>query len=304
MRLPTILLTGKHGQVGFELQRSLSVVGRVVAVDRDDCDLTDQAAIAQLLKYVGPDVIINPAAHTAVDRAESEIELATQINVHAPTTMAHWATVNKALLIHYSTDYVFDGKKDGWYSEESPPNPQSIYGKTKLAGENAIRASGCQHLILRTSWVYGAHGSNFLKTMLRLMKEREVLSVVADQIGCPTNAELLADITAQLVAQYWQSDDRSAFAFGTYHAVATGETTWYEYAKTINQLASQMGWSLKATSDKIRPIPASAFPAQAPRPLNSRLDTNKLQTTFNIALPTWQQGVAQVLTLLRAGVQE
>ncbi|XZG70781.1 dTDP-4-dehydrorhamnose reductase [Chitinibacteraceae bacterium HSL-7] len=300
MTLPVMLLTGKNGQVGFELLRSLAPLGRVVAVDRNECDLSDEAAIVALLERVRPDVIVNPAAHTAVDRAESEAELASQLNTRAPAVMARWAAEHGALLIHYSTDYVFDGSKQGTYTEDDAPNPQSVYGQTKLAGEEAIRASACRHLILRTSWVFGAHGGNFLKTMLRLMKEREALSVVADQVGAPTSASLLADVTALLVTRYWQGE-RSTFACGTYHLVAGGETSWHGYAQEIHQRAAGLGWSFKLAVEAIQAIPSSAYPVPAPRPANSRLATTKLQSTFNLALPEWQQGVQQVLTLLRAG---
>ena len=186
--IPKILVTGKNGQVGFELQRSLAILGEVIAVDRGDCDLSNPAAIRELVQRIRPDIIVNPAAHTAVDKAESEVELATALNVTAPQVFAEEAAKLGALLVHYSTDYVFDGCKDGWYSEADTPNPQSVYGKTKLAGELAIAAANPRHLIFRTSWVFGAHGGNFLKTMLRLMQQRDALSVVADQIGAPTSA--------------------------------------------------------------------------------------------------------------------
>ncbi|TJZ77274.1 dTDP-4-dehydrorhamnose reductase [Chitiniphilus eburneus] len=304
MTLPVILITGKRGQVGFELERSLAVLGHVVAVGRDECDLTNTNAIFSLLERIQPNVIVNPAAYTAVDKAETEVELATQLNATTPAALAQWTAANDALLVHYSTDYVFDGRKSGWYSEDDTPYPQSIYGKTKLAGENAIQASNCRHLILRTAWVYGVHGDNFLKTMLRLMKEREALSIVADQIGSPTSAALLADLTAQLVAMYWRTANRASFAFGTYHAVAEGETSWHEYAQTINRLATQMGWAFRVTADAITPIPAHNYPTSTQRPANSRLATTKLRTSFNLTLPPWQQGVKQVLTQLRAGAQQ
>ncbi|MGL4994733.1 MAG: dTDP-4-dehydrorhamnose reductase, partial [Deefgea sp.] len=195
--IPKILVTGKNGQVGFELQRSLSVLGEVIAVDRGDCDLSNPAAIRKLVQRVRPDIIVNPAAHTAVDKAESEVELATLLNATAPQIFAEEAAKLGALLVHYSTDYVFDGAKDGAYLESDVTNPQSVYGKTKLAGELAVAAANPRHLIFRTSWVFGAHGGNFLKTMLRLMQQRDALSVVADQIGAPTSASLIADVTAQ-----------------------------------------------------------------------------------------------------------
>ncbi|WP_432723589.1 dTDP-4-dehydrorhamnose reductase [Jeongeupia wiesaeckerbachi] len=299
VRLPIILLTGKDGQVGFELQRSLASLGYVVAVGRRDCDLSDSVLLAALLERVQPDIIVNPAAYTAVDMAETERARAQAVNSAAPQAMARWAVASGALLIHYSTDYVFDGSKDGWYGEEDAPNPRSVYGQTKLAGEEAIRESGCHHLILRTSWVFGTHGGNFLKTMLKLMSERDALRVIADQVGSPTSAALLADVAAQLVGQYWRATDRTAFAFGTYHVVAAGETSWHGYAQEISRQASELGWGFKLTVDAIAAISARDYPQSAPRPANSRLDTRKLQNTFNLTLPDWRQGVGLVLTLLK-----
>ncbi|WP_373976017.1 dTDP-4-dehydrorhamnose reductase [Chitinibacter sp. SCUT-21] len=297
--IPKILVTGKNGQVGFELQRSLAVLGEVVAVDREECDLSNPAAIRELVQRIRPDIIVNPAAHTAVDKAESEVEFATALNATAPQVFAEEAAKLGALLIHYSTDYVFDGSKDGWYVETDTPNPQSVYGKTKLAGELAVVAANPRHLIFRTSWVFGAHGGNFLKTMLKLMQTRDVLSVVADQFGAPTAASLLADVTAQIIAQYLRSTDNANFAYGTYHLVAAGETSWHGYASLVNDLAAQQGYTLKVTSQEIKAIPASDYPVPAPRPANSRLNTQKLQTTFGLTLPSWQQGVGQVMTLLK-----
>ncbi|WP_028452872.1 dTDP-4-dehydrorhamnose reductase [Chitinilyticum aquatile] len=298
MAFPKILVTGAAGQVGFELQRSLAVLGEIIAVDRYECDLSDPDAIRALLTRVQPDVIVNPAAYTAVDKAEGEPELVHAINAGAPAEFARWAAECGVLLVHYSTDYVFDGGKDGWYTEEDVPNPRSVYGKTKLAGENAIRVSGCRHLIFRTSWVYGAHGNNFLKTMLRLMQERDAVNVVADQIGAPTSAALLADITAQIIARYLHADLPIVFPFGTYHLVAEGVTSWHGYALEANDNARLHGYTLKCTAETIAPIPTSAYPLPAPRPANSRLDTSKLQSTFNLRLPPWQVGVQQVMTLL------
>ncbi|WP_028454711.1 dTDP-4-dehydrorhamnose reductase [Chitinilyticum litopenaei] len=298
MTFPKILLTGAAGQVGFELQRTLGVLGEVIAIDRTECDLADAAAIRQLLDAVQPDLIVNPAAYTAVDKAEGEPELAQAINADVPAVFANWAAAHDVLLVHYSTDYVFDGRKAGWYGEDAQPNPQSVYGKTKLAGEEAIRASGCRHLILRTSWVFGAHGGNFLKTMLRLMQEREALNVVADQIGAPTSAALLADCTAQILARYLQAGQPAGFPFGTYHLVAAGETSWHGYALETHRLAGLHGYTLRCDGEAIRPIPTSAYPSPAPRPANSRLATDKLQSTFNLRLPPWQDGVRQVMTLL------
>ena len=297
--IPKILVTGKNGQVGFELQRSLAVLGEVIAIDRDDCDLSNPDAIRAVVQRIRPDIIVNPAAHTAVDKAESEVELATLLNTTAPQVFAEEAAKLGALLVHYSTDYVFDGRKDGAYVEDDASNPQSVYGKTKLAGEEAIRASGCRHLIFRTSWVFAAHGANFLKTMLRLMQQRDALSVVADQIGAPTSASLIADVTAQIIAQYLRSVDQPQFSYGTFHLVANGETSWHGYASLINQIANEQGYTLKIAGEAIKAIPASDYPVPAPRPANSRLNTQKLQSTFGLVLPDWQVGVQQVMTLIK-----
>ncbi|MBM5570011.1 MULTISPECIES: dTDP-4-dehydrorhamnose reductase [Deefgea] len=297
--IPKILVTGKNGQVGFELQRSLAILGEVIAVDRNDCDLSNPAAICELVQRIRPDIIVNPAAHTAVDKAESEVELATLLNVTAPQVFAEEAAKLGALLVHYSTDYVFDGTKDGEYLESDATNPQSVYGKTKLAGELAVAAANPRHLIFRTSWVFGAHGGNFLKTMLRLMQQRDTLSVVADQIGAPTSASMIADATAQIIAQYLRSADQAQFAFGTYNLVADGETSWHGYASLINDIAVAQGYTLKIRGSDIKPIPASDYPVPAPRPANSRLNTQKLETTFGLVLPEWQAGVHNVMTLLK-----
>ncbi|UXY15544.1 dTDP-4-dehydrorhamnose reductase [Chitiniphilus purpureus] len=296
MALPTILVTGARGQVGFELQRSLAMLGKVMAVGREDCDLADADVIDALLERVRPDIIVNPAAYTAVDKAQSEPALAQAINATAPALLGAWAARHGALLVHYSTDYVFDGAKDGCYTEDDTPNPQSVYGQTKLAGEEAIRGSGCRHLILRTSWVFGAHGGNFLKTVLRLARERDHLSIVADQHGAPTPASLIADVTAQILRQYALIPQ--GFPFGTYHLVAEGDTTWHGYAQAVLEAAIDRGWQFKLPGHAITPIPTSAYPLPAPRPANSRLSTHKLQAAFNLTLPHWRDGVAQVLTLL------
>ncbi|WP_410498590.1 dTDP-4-dehydrorhamnose reductase [Chitinibacter sp. S2-10] len=301
MALTKILLTGKNGQLGFELQRSLAILGDVIALDRADCDLANTDAVRELVQRVRPDIIVNPAAYTAVDQAETDSELTYAINTTAAQAFAEEAAKLGALLIHYSTDYVFDGCKEGWYVETDLPNPQSVYGKTKLAGEEAIRNSGCRHLIFRTSWVFGAHGGNFLKTMLRLMQTRDALSVINDQYGAPTSASLIADATAQIIAQYIFSQNRAEFAYGTYHLVAGGETSWHGYASLINDIAALQGYTLRITSKAIQAIPATAYPVSAPRPANSRLDTQKLQTTFGLRLPAWQDGVHQVMTLFKQG---
>lgn len=289
-----ILLTGKNGQVGFELQRALAPLGEVVAVDQHECDLSNPDAIRQLVAKVAPQVIINPAAYTAVDKAESEPQLAQAINGTAPGVFGEEAARLGALVIHYSTDYVFDGCVSGAYLELDTPNPQSVYGKSKLAGEKALQASGADHLIFRTSWVFGAHGANFAKTMLRLAAEREGLKIVADQFGAPTSAALLADVTAQVLGQY-KRDGRTGFPFGLYHLVAGGCTTWHEYAQTVVRAALAAGKPLKLTADDIVPITTADYPLPAPRPANSRLDTQRLRETFGLELPAWQSGLGHVL---------
>lgn len=289
-----ILLTGKNGQVGFELQRALAPLGEIVAVDHHECDLAEPAAIRRLLAEVTPQIIVNPAAYTAVDKAESEPELARAINAVAPGVLGEEAARLGALVVHYSTDYVFDGNKDGAYHESDAPDPQSVYGKTKLAGERALQASGADHLIFRTSWVFGAHGGNFAKTVLRLADERDALKIVADQFGAPTSSALLADVTAQVLGRYLR-EGKAGFPFGLYHLVAGGITSWHEYAQTVVRAALAAGRPLKLTVDHVQPITTAEYPLPAPRPHNSRLDTNLIRQTFGLELPVWQSGLDHVL---------
>lgn len=288
---PKFLVTGSNGQVGFELRRSLAPLGEVIALDRASCDLTQPDALRQLVREYRPDVIVNPAAYTAVDKAESDADTAFAVNGTAAGVLAEEARALGSLLVHYSTDYVFDGTKAGLYVETDAVNPQSVYGKSKLAGERAIAASGAVALVLRTCWVAGAHGGNFAKTILKLGRERENLRVIADQFGAPTTAALIADVTAQIVARYWLFGERSAFPTGIYHLAAAGETTWHGYATEVLTYAARKGVELKADPTSIEPIPATAYPLPAPRPLNSQLDTCKLRDTFGIHLPDWRQGV-------------
>ncbi|MEO6280323.1 dTDP-4-dehydrorhamnose reductase [Roseateles sp.] len=288
-----ILLLGKGGQVGWELQRSLAVAGEVVALDSDDGgDFTQPEQLLARVQALAPQVIVNAAAHTAVDKAESEPDLARQINASTPALLAIEAKRLGALLVHYSTDYVFDGSGSHARDEEAPIAPLSVYGATKAEGEDAIRASGCQHLILRTSWVYAARGGNFAKTMLRLAAERQQLKVIADQIGAPTGADLLADLTAHMMRAARANPALS----GTYHAVAGGETNWHDYARFVIELARERGKPIKVAPEQILPIPTSDYPTPAQRPLNSRLSTAKLQQRFGLRLPHWQQGVERMLT--------
>jgi len=288
-----ILITGKNGQVGFELQRALAPLGEIIAVDRSECDLADLDALRAFIVRMQPDVIVNPAAYTAVDKAESDRDGAFLINRDAVRVLGEEAARLKALVIHYSTDYVFDGKKEGSYSEEDSPAPKSVYGASKLAGELALALANPRHLILRTSWVVGAHGGNFAKTMLRLAGERDSLSVVADQHGAPTSAALLADVTAHLVRDYLHV--QGELAFGTYHVTGGGETTWYDYAKFVIAEAIAAGKAMKVHSDAITPLATAAYPTPAQRPANSRLNTTYFQATFGLNLPHWQQSVRHVL---------
>ena len=290
-----ILLFGKGGQVGWELQRSLAPLGELIALDADSrqpCgDFTRLDDIAQSVRTIAPDVIVNAAAYTAVDKAESEPELVRTINALAPGILAQEARKLGSWLIHYSTDYVFDGSGSKPWVETDPTAPLSVYGSTKLAGEEAIRVAGCQHLIFRTSWVYAARGGNFTRTMLRLAQERERLTVINDQIGAPTSADLLADVTAHAIRTARQRPELS----GLYHLAAAGETSWHGYACFVLDRARQAGIELKTATENVIPVPTSAFPLPARRPLNSRLNTGKLQTSFDLHLPLWQTGVARML---------
>lgn len=289
-----ILLTGKNGQVGFELQRALAPLGEVVAVDHQECDLSDERAVRKLVAEVSPQIIVNPAAYTAVDKAESESELAFAINAKAPGILGEEAKKIGASVIHFSTDYVFDGTKLGSYSEDDPTNPQSVYGRSKRDGELALRESGARHLIFRTSWVVGAHGANFAKTMLRLAADRDSLSVVADQYGAPTSAALLADVTAQVIRQQ-QREGSTGFPYGTYHLVAGGETNWCDYARFVIDAAIKAGKPIKATPERVTPIVTAQYPTPARRPANSRLDTQRFRQTFGLELPHWQDGLSHIL---------
>lgn len=291
-----ILLLGKNGQVGWELQRSLAPLGEVVALDRnsqDYCgDLTNLQGLAESIRTIKPDVIVNAAAYTAVDKAESEIQLAQIINTEAVAVLAQEAKRLNAWLIHYSTDYVFAGDGSTAWQETDTTGPLGVYGATKLAGEKAIQESACKHLIFRTSWVYGARGNNFAKTMLRLAKERDSLTVINDQIGAPTGADLLADVTTHAIRTVQTAPELS----GLYHLVAAGETSWHGYASFVIDTAQKMGQELNTKVEAISPVPTSAFPTPAKRPNNSRLDTRKLQNSFVLTLPEWQAGVARMLT--------
>ena len=290
-----ILLLGHNGQVGWELQRSLAPLGTVLSLDRrstEFCgDLSQPEHLAQTVRTYQPDVIVNAAAHTAVDQAESEPEQARTVNARAPAALAQAAAEVGAWLVHYSTDYVFNGAGDRPWQEGDATGPLSVYGHTKLEGEQAILASGCRHLILRTSWVYAARGGNFAKTMLRLAAERERLTVIDDQWGAPTGADLIADVSAIAIRSVLQQPDLS----GVYHLVAGGETTWHGYASHVVAQARHFKPDLNLKVNEIAPVPTSAFPTPAQRPRNSRLNTAKLQQAFGVVLPPWQQGVDRLL---------
>jgi dTDP-4-dehydrorhamnose reductase len=283
-----LLILGANGQVGWELQRALAPLGDVIAWDRAAGDLSQPETLAARVSELAPTLIVNAAAHTAVDKAESEPELAARINAEAPALLARLGIP----LIHYSTDYVFDGSGDQARDEDAATAPLSVYGRTKLDGEAAIRASGCPHLILRTSWVYAARGGNFAKTMLRLGTEREQLKVVADQIGAPTGAELIADVTAQLVKPLLAGQT------GTYHLTAAGSASWADYARFVFDTARELGRELAVR--EVVGIPTADYPTPARRPLNSRLDCRRLESTFGLTLPPWQQGVRRLLRELCA----
>jgi len=286
-----LLLLGRNGQVGWELQRSLAPLGELVALDSAGADFRQSGTLAETVMALRPDVIVNAAAHTAVDRAESEPELARQINASAPGVLAETAQRIGALMVHYSTDYVFDGSGSTPWKEGDATVPLGVYGRTKLEGEQRVAAHCAKHLIFRTSWVYSARGGNFAKTMLRLAKERDRLTVVEDQFGAPTGAELIADVTAHAIRDVLRDSGMA----GLYHLAAGGETTWNGYARFVVEQALAAGAVLKATPATVDAVPTSAFPTPAVRPRNSRLDTRKLQLAFGLRLPPWQEGVARVL---------
>ena len=304
-----ILLLGTDGQVGWELQRSLAPLGELLVMGLDRAtnpgglsgDFTQLDALADTVRTVRPDVIVNAAAHTAVDKAESEPDFARLLNAQAPGVLADEAQKLGAWLIHYSTDYVFDGSGGQPWKEDDATGPLSVFGQTKLEGERAVMR--CQrHLIFRTSWVYAARGGNFAKTMLRLAKERETLQVIDDQMGAPTGADLIADVTAHAIRQVKPGQAGSDVALaGIYHLVAGGCTSWYEYAKHVVALAERAQPAIKIVAKDIKAVPTSAFPTPAKRPHNSRLDTTKLQTTFGLQLPHWQTGVTRMLNEIDYG---
>ena len=284
-----ILLLGKNGQLGYELERSLAVLGEVVSCGRTEVDLENLSAVEDIVRGVSPQIIVNAAAYTAVDKAETDVDRATTINRDVVELLAKEACRLDAWFIHYSTDYVFDGtKKNDGYTETDTTSPLSVYGQTKLAGEEAIRASGCKHLIFRTSWVYAARGNNFIKTMLRLAHERPELKVVCDQIGAPTSAELIADVTTLCLYRLKTDESGGAQWSGLYNLVAGEDTSWHGFAQFIVDEATRHGVRFCAKSENILPIPTSEYPLPAPRPANSRLITRKIKEAFNVELPPWE----------------
>ena len=291
-----ILLLGKNGQVGWELQRSLQPLGELIALDRNSSplcgDLLQPAALAEAVRAVAPDVIVNAAAYTAVDKAESDVDAARTINAEAVGVLAREAKALGAWLVHYSTDYVFDGSGTVPWQESDATGPLSVYGQTKLQGEQAIAESGAKHLVFRTSWVYAARGGNFAKTMLRLAQERDKLAVIDDQWGAPTGAELIADVTAHALRTAMAAEQNLT---GIYHLVASGETTWNRYARFVLAQARQINPALGITAREVQAVATSAFPTPAKRPNNSRLNTQKLQQSFGLTLPDWQTGVQRML---------
>ncbi len=293
-----ILLLGKNGQVGWELQRSLAFLGEIVAPASQDTkkyfcgNLQNLEALRTTIKAVAPDLIVNAAAYTAVDKAESEKDMAFLVNALAPEVLAQSAEEIGAVLVHYSTDYVFDGSGNRAWEEADITSPLNVYGCTKLEGERRVIASGCRHFIIRTSWVYASRGSNFAKTMLRLAQDKESLSVIDDQYGAPTGADLIADVTAHIVRQTAQ---QSAL-HGVYHLTARGETTWYDYACFVLNIAHGKGVQLNVTSEAVDAVRSTTFPTPAQRPMNSRLNCEKLERVFGLELPHWKGGVERMLT--------
>jgi dTDP-4-dehydrorhamnose reductase len=290
-----ILLTGKDGQVGFALHKKIASLGEVIATNRDMLDLTNPEAIMAFIDKTQPDIIINPAAYTKVDQAENEPELAFQINAIAPQVLAEKASELHIPIIHFSTDYVFDGLKHEPYLETDRVNPQSVYGQTKWQGEEKVR-NHKKHIILRTSWVFSSHGQNFLKTILKLIQEKTSLNLVRNQIGTPTSSEALADVTCQIVKAIF--NDSCFKDFGTYHMTLDNETNWYHYGCLITDEAARLGLQTLMTSKDIKPILSDAYPTLAKRPTNSRLDTTKIKKTFMLELPHWEEEVKRILKAL------
>jgi len=287
-------LFGSSGQIGFEIAKSMASLGEVIALKKDDANFNDPKSLRGRIQNYQPDIIINAAAYTAVDSAENDYETAQNINTIAPEILAEEAEVQGSLLVHYSTDYVFDGQKRGYYNESDRPNPLSAYGRSKLNGELAV-VNGCRrHLIFRTSWVFGTHGHNFLKNILQKATENPILSVVADQTGAPTSSLLISDVTTEILKKICHSPPED-HCWGLYHLAASGKTNWYDYSKYIIAQARALEYPLKASPKNVEPTTSNKILFPAARPANSLLDTKKLRETFGIYLPDWKQGVDRVL---------
>ena len=293
-----ILLFGKNGQVGWELNRSLQPLGEVIALSREDADFSTPESLRDIVREMKPDVIVNAVAYTAVDKAEEEEKLVVTINGIAPGVLAEEALKIKALLVHYSTDYVFDGSKDEPYNETDKPNPINAYGRTKLTGEQAIQSSGCDYLIFRTSWVYASRGHNFLLTMLKLVQEREELSIVNDQIGSPTSARLIADTTVLCVQQAIKEKLVGIFSSDLYHLTTSGHASWHGFTKEIVKLASN-SLNSQLTIKELKSIPTSDYPTPAIRPMNSQLELTKLESVFTIKMPDWKKSLSICMAEIR-----
>ncbi|SDC22421.1 dTDP-4-dehydrorhamnose reductase [Cupriavidus sp. YR651] len=295
-----ILITGRNGQVGFELRRSLAPLGEVVALDRTSCDMSRPEQIRDVVRRLRPGIIVNAAAYTAVDAAEADSTVAFSVNAEAPAILAQEARAIGSLLVHYSTEYVFDGLQSRPYSESDACNPCSVYGKSKRAGEEAIVAVDASHLIFRTSWVFGAHGDNFLKTILRQARQRDSLRVVSDQFGAPTPASLVADVTAHAVREYILEKRRGGTAErrGIYHLAAAGKTTWNAYAREVTRIAAALGVDVRAQGDAIEEVASSDYAMAAPRPASAQLDCSRIEQGLGIRMPPWQDGVRLVLEQL------
>lgn len=293
-----ILLLGSNGQVGWELQRSLSPLGKVIACDRQKANLEDLSALSQTILDISPDIVVNAAAYTAVDQAELESDRAYLVNAKAVGVISETVKKLGVRLIHYSTDYVFDGNKVGSYVEEDFAQPLNVYGKSKLAGEHAIIDSGCDHIIFRISWVYGQHGKNFIKTILKLAQTKDCLNVVADQYGVPTSAELIADVTAHILKRILGQSDNQKMQDGIYHLVPSGKTNWHELAQYILNQAIKFGFKTALNPEKIMPITTEEFSARAPRQKNSMLSVEKITKNAGIMLPDWRFHVARTVAQL------
>lgn len=290
-----ILLLGNKGKIGWELQRSLAPLGDLISKSRAEADLSDTEAIRSIVRRENPEIIVNAAAYTAVDRAETEVSLVRKVNEIAVKALAEESFAIGSLLVHYSTDYVFDGKKNAPYVESDDTSPLSVYGRSKAKGEVAIRQSGCDHMIFRTSWICSVRGWNFAKAILKMAQERETLQVVDDQIGAPTSAETVADVTAHCIRTIQCYQTTKSDFVGTYHLTSLGETSWFEYAKLLVREASKRGMKLRVDANAIQPVSSDLFPSIATRPKNSRLDTSKLRSKFEVLLPDWNQSVERIL---------